>query len=151
MKTHDTNEDQRNIIDATKALKNPQRGKPHAAGSKALRRPELSSGDLDALDRFIAARRRQAAAEADANELKPAVLALVKVHQQIARKGAVVKLTKLYDWKYGVVVAELAKTLADERERARENGSALATVTPAVAFEDVRAKERSKRERMKAS
>ena len=80
-----------------------------------------------------------------------AVLALVKLHKQIAHKGAVVKLTTLYDWKYDEIVGAAAKALADARELARESGTALATLTPTVAFEDVRAKERARRERMRAS
>jgi hypothetical protein len=139
MKTKDKSP---NVIDATSALRRP--------AVKPLKMPELQPGQWKVLDAYIAARRRQAAAEDEANGLKPAVLDIVKVHQQVARKGAVVRLSKLYEWKYGDIVTGLAKTLADEREHERESGIALATVNATVAFEDVRAKERARRERMRA-
>jgi hypothetical protein len=130
------------VIDATSALRRH--------GVKPLKAPDLQSEQWRVLDAYIAARRRQAAAEAEAGELKPEVLDIVKAHQQIARKGAVVKLSKLYEWTYGDIVTGLAKTLADEREHERDSGKALATVTATVAFEDVRAKDRARRERMRA-
>lgn len=47
--------------------------------------------------RSIAARRRGASADAEAADLKAGVLAIVKVHKQVALKGAVVKLTSIHD------------------------------------------------------
>jgi hypothetical protein len=153
MKTTDKTNgaDGANVIDASAALKKRSRLGRSLAPPAGTPRPGLKDGDLEVLDRYIAARRRQALAEAQADGLKPAVLAIVKVHLQVARKGAVVKLKNCYEWKYSAVIAEMAKDLSDAKETARENGSALASVGTTVAFEDVRAKERAKRERMRAS
>jgi hypothetical protein len=139
MKTTDTTQDtERNIIDATAKLKALCR-------PRLLKKPALEKEESKIIDLYIAARRREQAAAVTADELKPQVLHIVKTHQQIARRGAVVSLDHSYRWHYSGNVTRLAKTLSDEREAERENGAAKATVSATVAFEDVRRKERERR------
>ena len=150
MKTNDTTQDtERNIIDATRELKSKRtRGSASLPGLKLLKKPMLDKEEGKIIDLYIAARRREQAAAVAADELKPQVLHIVKMHQQIARRGAVVSLDQSYRWHYSGLVTALAKTLSEERERERENGSAKASVTPTVAFEDVRRKDSQRRAAM---
>lgn len=142
MKTHDSNtQASPNVINATPNLKS-------ACRPKLLKKPALDTEDGKIIDLYIAARRREQAAAVAADELKPRVLQIVRVHQQVARRGALVSLDHCYRWHYSGTVTVLAKTLADERETERENGTAKATVSATVAFEDVRRKERERREAM---
>lgn len=83
--------------------------------------------------------------ETAADKLKPQVLHIVKTHQQVARRGAVVSLDHSYRWHYSGVVTAMAKSLSEERERERENGSAKASVSATVAFEDVRRRDQERR------
>jgi hypothetical protein len=138
--THDTNQGSKKIIDATARLK--------PVKLKVLKAPPLTAEEAKVLDQYIAARRRAQAAGTVAEELKPRVLTIVQARQQVARRGALVSLDKSYAYHYSVVVTALAKTVAEARERERENGTAKAVVTETVAFEDVRRREREKRERM---
>ena len=118
MKTNDTTQDtERNIIDATEALKSKRtRGSASLAGLKLLKKPALEKEESKIIDLYIAARRREQAAAVTADELKPQVLHIVKTHQQSARRGALVSLDHSYRWHYSGNVTRLAKTLSDERE-----------------------------------
>jgi hypothetical protein len=150
MKTQDTNTAApENVIDATRALKNQRgsgtRGTSSLPGLKLLKKPALGKEESRIIDLYITARRREQAAAVAAEDLKPQVLHIVKTHQQVARRGAVVSLDHSYRWHYSGVVTVLAKTLSEERERERENGTAKATVSATVAFEDVRRKDRERR------
>jgi hypothetical protein len=145
MKTQDTNpQTSHNIINATANLKS-------ACRPKLLKKPVVDAEDGKIIDLYIAARRREQAAAVAADELKPQVLLIVKTHQQVARRGAVVSLDHSYRWHYSGVVTQMAKTLSEERERERENGSAKASVSATVAFEDVRRKDRERRVAMEKS
>lgn len=79
------------------------------------------------------------------------LLQIVREHQQIARRGAVVSLDHSYRWHYCGTFRVLPKTLSDERECERENATAKATVSATVAFEDVRRKDRERRAAMEKS
>ena len=100
------------------------------------------------MDGYIAARRREQTAAADAERLKPGVLEIVKVRQQVSRRGAVVPLDHAYRWFYSGEVTHSAKVLSEQREKERETGVAKVTVSPTVAFEDIRRKDRERREAM---
>lgn len=141
MKTQDTNTRPANVIDATAALKPRPR-------IKLLKAPKLSPEEAAAVDRYIAARRKEQAGKAAADALKPVVLAIVQPRGQVARRGALVSLDKSYSYHYSAAVAVLSKTLSDTRATERETGLAKAVVTETVAFEDVRRRDAAKRERM---
>jgi hypothetical protein len=158
MKTQDTNTaTAENVIDATKALKAKRaresgtRGASSLTGLKLLKGPALGKEESKIIDLYIAARRREQAAAVAAEDLKPQVLRIVREHQQVARRGAVVSLDHSYRWHYSGTVTVLAKTLSEERERERENGTAKATVSATVAFEDIRRKDRERRVAMEKS
>jgi len=139
MKPTDTTQDtERNVIDATAKLKGTCR-------PRLLKKPALEKEESKIIDLYIAARRREQAAAVAADELKPRVLHIVKTHQQVARRGAVVSLDHSYRWHYSGIVTAMAKTLSEERERERENGTAKASVSATVAFEDVRRKDQERR------
>lgn len=140
MKTQDTKSLPENVIDATAALKRPR--------IRVLKAPKLSPEEAAAVDRYIAARRKEQAGKAAADALKPVVLAIVQPRGQVARLGALVSLDKSYSYNYSAAVAVLAKTLSDTRATERETGLAKAVVTETVAFEDVRRRDAAKRAKM---
>lgn len=156
-----------NVIDATEVLKSKRTGRDSGLGTrlpaavsqsrvaprapKILKKAVLDKEEAAVLDRYIAARRREQSAAAAAEALKSAVLQIVKVHQQVARRGALVSLDHSYRWHYSGTITVLAKSLSEEREKERENGTAKATVSATVAFEDVRRKDRSRREGMEGA
>jgi len=119
-----------------------------AQNAKVLKMPPLSQEQAAMMDGYIKARRREQAAAADAERLKPGVLEIVKERQQVSRSGAIVTLDHAYRWFYTGEVTCLAKQLSDRREKERETGVAKVTASPTVAFEDVRRKDREKREAM---
>lgn len=105
------------------------------------RRPEEAA----AVDRYIAARRKEQAGKAAADALKPVVLQIVRTRQQIARRGALVTLDHSYAYHYSAAVAVIAKALSEARDGERDSGEAKAVVTETVAFEDVRRRDAEKR------
>lgn len=142
MKPTDTNQDtERKVIDATAKF-------PPAPRLRVLKNPPLTSDEGKVIDLYIAARRKQQAASAAADALKPSVLKIVQARQQVARKGALVSLDHSYSYHYSAATLVLAKTLSEARELERDNGTALAVVSPTVAFEDVRRKDAEKRAKL---
>lgn len=141
MKTQDTKSLPENVIDATAALK----PKPRI---RVLKAPKLSPEEAAAVDRYIAARRKEQAGKAAADALKPVILAIVQPRGQVARRGALVSLDKSYSYHYSAAVAVLSKTLSDTRATERETGLAKAVVTETVAFEDVRRRDTERRNKM---
>lgn len=134
-----TSDTSSNIIDARAKLRPAPR-------LKVLKNPPLSPEEGKVIDLYIAARRKQQAATAAADALKPAVLRIVQTRLQVARKGALVSLDHSYTYHYSAAITVLAKTLSEQREAERDNGTAKAVVTATVAFEDVRRKEAGRRE-----
>jgi hypothetical protein len=74
------------------------------------------------------------------------VLRIVEAKRQIARREAVVSLDFSYKYHYTAATAVLEKTLSETRERERDSGEAKAIVNATVAFEDIRRKDRERRE-----
>lgn len=145
MKTQNTSSDtERNVIDATEKFK------PARPRLRVLKNPPLEPEEAKVLDRYIAARRREQAGKAEADALKGTVLRIVEARQQVARRGAVVSLDFSYKYHYSAATAVLEKTLSETREQERDTGIAKAIVNPTVAFEDVRRKDRERREAMAA-
>lgn len=138
--THTTQDTERNVIDATSKFR------AERPRLKVLKNPALTPDEGKVIDLYIAARRKQQAASAAADALKPSVLKIVQARQQVARKGALVSLDHSYSYHYSAAITVLAKTLSEQREMERDNGTAKAVVSPTVAFEDVRRKEKERRE-----
>ena len=139
MKTpHTTQDTAHNIIDARAKLRPAPR-------LRVLKNPPLSPDESKVIDLYITARRKQQAAAAAADALKPTVLRIVQTRQQIARRGALVSLDHSYTYHYSAAVTVLAKTLSEQRETERDNGTAKAVVSATVAFEDVRRKDAERR------
>ena len=139
-KTLNTTQDtsRNNIIDARTKLRPAPR-------LRVLKNPPLAPDEGKIIDLYIAARRKQQAAAAAAEALKPTVLTIVQKRQQIARRGALVSLDHSYNYHYSAAVTVLAKTLSEQRETERDNGTAKAVVSATVAFEDVRRKDAERR------
>jgi hypothetical protein len=141
MKPMNTKQDtERNVIDANSKFR---AGRPRL---KVLKNPALTPDEGKVIDLYIAARRKQQAAAAAADAIKPTVLRIVQTRQQVARRGALVSLDHSYTYHYSAAVTVLAKTLSEQRETERDNGTAKAVVSATVAFEDVRRKEKERRE-----
>ena len=123
MKPKDTTQDtERNVIDATEALKSKRtRGSASLAGLKLLKKPALEKEESKIIDLYIAARRREQAAAVAADELKPQVLHIVKAHQQIALRGALVSLDHSSRCHYGRTAFE-PRQPAQQRAVGRAGG-----------------------------
>ncbi len=141
MKTQDTKSLPENVIDATPKLQPRPR-------IRVLKAQKLSPEEAAAVDRYIAARRKEQAGKAAADALKPVILAIVQPRGQVARRGALVSLDKSYAYHYSAAVTVLAKALSETRATERDTGLAKAVVTETVAFEDVRRRDAAKRGKM---
>lgn len=111
---------------------------------KVLKHIPLTPEQAKKLDIYIAGRRKEQAGKAQADSVKADVLQIVEGRQQIARRGALVSLDHSYKYHYSAGVAVLEKTLSETRELERDNGTAKAIITPTVAFEDIRRRDREK-------
>src|SRR6187551_169535 len=99
MKTPDNGS---NIVDATAGL----RPRPRL---RILKSPPLSPDEAGVIDRYIAARRKQHSAMAQADALKGSVLRIVESRQQVARRGALVSLDHSYSYHYSAAITVLSK------------------------------------------
>lgn len=117
---------------------------------RVLRNTKLSAEERDLIDRYVRARRREAAGKAAADALKSAVLALVQRELQVAWSGSLTCLDVSVRYHYSARVVALEKTLAEVKALEREDGTAGRLATQTVAWEDVRQRERVRREKMTA-
>lgn len=102
---------------------------------------ELNAEELAVLDAFIRAKRAEARARHEAKDLAPAVLAILKVHKAVDRRGANVRLKRQYEYVYSPAIETLQANLLLACAMERESKVAAAEVKETVAFEDVKAKE----------